>query len=140
MSHNNLVCLPNEVAEIRQLSSFDLSHNQLTSLPDSLCSLTDLIELDISHNQLSQHFELPNIQVLKASNNCFSTLPISASSSTNLREINVSHNQIDTLGIIKEDLMMLPWLQEIDLRDNPLSEELRSSLMSVVRVKILLED
>lgn len=138
ISFNQISSLPDEIAELQNLASLNLSHNSLSLLPDSLSSMDSLIELDISYNQISHHFELSSLEVLKAANNLLTSLPISPSSNC-IREIEVSSNQIVSLGMREEDLIMIASLQVVDLRNNPLLEELRYFFSSITSIKVFID-
>lgn len=139
LSYNQLTKLPSEISEILLLTHLNVSHNKLTSLPDSLSLLIELTQLDISHNQLNTCCELPPLQVLNVSYNCLEGLPFSPPLMTTIKDIDVSHNNI--VSFDKEELLSnCPWLESVDLRNNPLDNELHSQLTFVVRIKIILED
>ena len=138
LSFNQLSSLPDEIADLQLLASLNVSHNKLSSVPDSFSLIESLIELDVSYNQISEHFELASLEVLKASNNLLTSLPISLSSSS-IKEIDVSSNQIVSLGMKEDDLIMLLSLQVVDLRNNPLLDDLHYFFSSITSIKIFLD-
>lgn len=138
LSFNQLSSLPEEIADLQLLTSLNVSHNKLSSVPDSLSSMESLIELDVSYNQISEHFELASLEVLRASNNLLTGLPISLSSS-NIKEIDVSSNRIVSLGMKEDELMLLLSLQVVDLRNNPLLDDLYYFFNSITSIKIFLD-
>ena len=57
-----------------------------------------------------------------------------------LREVVVSHNKIEEVEVNVDELTAsTPWLETIDLKGNPLKENSRVFLQSIVRLKILLD-
>ena len=52
LSNNQLVALPPEIEELKQLTNLDLEKNQLATLPAEIGELKQLIHLYLSNNQL----------------------------------------------------------------------------------------
>lgn len=95
--------LPNELANIRNLSSLTLGGNQFTILPTVIPLLTNLIRLDLSYNYWQAPFpstmgNLRNLQALIAMSSNLQTafggsyFPEWLLSLTNLREIILDYN------------------------------------------------
>ena len=96
----------------------DLSHNQLNRLPNELHQLSLLVKLDISHNQLTY-------------------LPESIRQLPALEELNAAHNLIT--AATSDEMTASPSLQTVDLSGNPLDDDIKAVLSSVVRIKIIID-
>ncbi|HEY6231409.1 MAG TPA: COR domain-containing protein [Pyrinomonadaceae bacterium] len=111
---NNLIELPELLAELTELEWLNLDFNQLTSLPGWLGKLLKLQSLTVRNNQLT---ELPeSIQQLK-----------------NLRTLNLSANRLRTLPA---SIGQLRALETLDLIDNELSQ-LPKSVGELIKLKSL---
>lgn len=133
-----MVSLPTELANLSELKSLNASHNCLTSLPESLEALLNLQDIDISYNKIAIPFQVTSsLQYLNVSNNLLPVLPIVAPS-CNLKELNVRSNLISTVDV--NGLSLLPWIEAVDIRDNPIHDGVNSFLKSLVRIKFIVED
>ena len=140
LSYNQLTTLPAELSNLVHLQELDISYNHYTSIPDVIRELRELKDLDISHNQIpvvpAELKNLSLLQCLKTSHNLLTVLP-SLQCFPNLKVLDASHNHISNCEV--DDLTSSPWLEEIDLRGNPLEEHICVFLQSVVRLKILVD-
>ena len=99
------------------LKVLDFSYNNLTFLPDECSQLGKLISINLSHNKIQ---EFPDI---------LARLPA-------LTIANLSHNEMSYINM--ESFDNVQSVEEINLLDNPLSEEVRQLLKSIVRFKIII--
>ena len=97
--------------------ALDLSHNKLTLLPDSLNQLVNCVSLNLGSNQFTQ---LPDVLL---------TMPL-------METLDFGHNLVTNLDTSK--LSQGPALQTIILTGNPLDDDCKVILESIVRVKIVL--
>ena len=97
--------------------ALDLSHNKLTLLPENLNQLVNCVSLNLSHNQFTQ---LPDVLL---------TMPL-------LETVDFGHNLVASVDT--DRLSRSPSLQTIILTGNPLDNDCKSILESIVRVKIVL--
>ena len=94
-----------------------MSHNKLTSLPAEFSNLQRLADIDLSFNELG-------------------AVPGVLRSLKTLTSINLSCNNIEEVS--KEDYDSLHSLEVLNLKDNPLREEVRILLQSIVRLNIIM--
>ncbi len=118
LSNNNFTDIPIVIGTFTKLHTLDMSNNQIQSIPiNDLSVLNDLYFLNVSYNHLTECISFM----------CF----------PGLHEINMSHNKVTTVNYDSE-LAILPWLEAIDLTGNPLNDDNRDYLQSIIRIKILL--
>ncbi len=121
ISGNQLTSLPPEIVELKNLTKLYISSNQLTSLPPEIAELKDLTELNISGNQLTslppEIVELKSLTELYISSNQLTLLPSEIVKLKNLTKLNISRNQLTSLPpeIIELD-MNIKW--EYQLGEN----------------------
>jgi len=99
------------------LLALDLSHNKLTLLPDNLNQLVNCVSLNVNSNQFTQ---LPDVLL---------TMPL-------METLDFGHNLVTSTDTSK--LSQAPALKTIILTGNPLDDDCKSILESIVRVKIVL--
>ncbi|MGF1519862.1 MAG: COR domain-containing protein [Nodosilinea sp.] len=111
LSGLGLTELPEAIASLTQLQSFNLSRNQLTELPEMIASLTQLQELNLSSNQLTELPEaiasLTQLQTLDLAENQLTELPESIGSLDELRELILYENQLKRLPVSLGNLKLL---------------------------------
>jgi hypothetical protein len=97
LSELGLTELPDELWELKQLTSLNLSRNQLTGVPDAISRLTSLTILNLSRNQLTEVpeaiFGLTNLTRLDLSENQLTGVPEAIFGLTNLTRLDLSGNQ-----------------------------------------------
>ena len=96
-----------------------LSHNQLSSLPEDLSALLHL-----------QQFNL--------SSNLFETFPPVLRLMPALTTVDLSHNRL--ADVHAEDFSGVQSLEMVDLRGNPLTQAVKTLLLSMVRVRVVVEE
>ncbi|MEM8641012.1 MAG: COR domain-containing protein, partial [Cyanobacteria bacterium P01_G01_bin.54] len=102
LGSNNLNSLPLEIGQITCLSSLDLNSNHLSSLPPEIGQINNLIWLNLRNNQLSY-------------------FPLEIGQLSNLCSLDLSYNHLKELPTSFRTLShLLPKLEELDLRENPL--------------------
>jgi GTPase SAR1 family protein len=144
LSGNQWTVLPECLSQLSQLQEMNLYFNQLTALPESFGNLKNLSNLSISGNRFNTFpiviCELFNLTELYAIANEIKTIPKEIGKLTKLRKIffggqQISRNarfggkgghgnEIESLPIC---LAQLHHLDELDLSDNPLSQELAAA-------------
>jgi internalin A len=114
--------LPQEIAQLTNLTSFDLSVNQLTVLPDAIGQLTNLTSLNLYNNQLTvlpdAIGQLTNLTSLNLYNNQLTVLPDAIGQLTNLTSLNLYNNQ---LTVLPDAIGQLTNLTSLNLSDNQLT-------------------
>ena len=123
LSHNQLSCVPDGFATLRDVKIIDLSFNQFTNIPAPILQL-ELTELNISNNSIHQ---LPeewgplgrSIQILHVETNKIQSVPASIANLTRLKRITLSSNQISSLPA---ELFTLAKLNSLTLNNNSISE------------------
>ena len=93
-----------------------MSHNKLTLLPDEFSNLSKLVIIDLSENE-------------------FESVPVVLRRIPMLTTIDLSSNKIS--NVHKEDYESMQCLEKVLLGNNPLREDVRSLLQSVVRIKYI---
>ncbi|KAH9490043.1 hypothetical protein Btru_035504 [Bulinus truncatus] len=93
---------------IKLKSELDLSNNHLNGLPEELKQMESLTKLDISCNE-------------------FTLLPSVVYKLESLKLLSAEKNNIKDIDVVK--LKQLPNMEEINMQDNPLTQEAISQLM-----------
>ncbi|MFT4557387.1 MAG: Leucine-rich repeat (LRR) protein, partial [Planctomycetaceae bacterium] len=155
LNGNELTAVPDPVTQLTQLQNLDVSHNKLDALPTSLGNLTQLQELSVSGNRLttlpqslSNLIQLENLLLgVPAGGNPLGSVPACIRSLRNLKWINLTQCSLDELpswfgdlSVLSEiylqdnkltdlpgEIGLLPNLQRLDLRGNPLNPELAAA-------------
>lgn len=122
-SENQLIELPDVIANLTQLQELNLSENQLTELSDAIANLTQLKFLILSGNQLTELPEsittLTNLQSLNLAHNQFRELPEEITKFTQLQSLSLASNQLIELS---ESIAALTNLQSLNLNSNQLTK------------------
>nr|CAH0109694.1 unnamed protein product [Daphnia galeata] len=126
LSHNNLRQVPDGLERAKSLLVLNLSHNNIEAIPSQLfVQLTDLLFLDLSHNRLEtlppQTRRLVNLQTLILNGNPMANYQMrQLPSLTALRSLQVRDTQRSVLNI-PSSLEALLDVGEVDLSQNGLS-------------------
>jgi len=123
---NQLAVIRDEfVTFLPLMETLNLSKNVFNTLPDTIGSLSCLRRIVLSDNQLSSLpidlFAMPKIAEIYAERNYIRELPKGISVAMNLTKLMLSDNQI---SFVPEEVCELPKLERLDLRNNPLNEEM----------------
>ena len=122
LSRSGMNELPAEIGELTNLTTLDLSGNELTELPAEIGELTNLTTLDLSRNELTELpaeiGELTNLTMLDLSGNELTELPAEMGELTNLIGLYLSRNQLSALPA---EISQLTNLTGLDLGGNQLS-------------------
>lgn len=98
------------------IAALDLSCNTLSSLPEEFGNLTKLITIDLSENEFKSFPDiLRRLQMLTT--------------------VNLHSNKITDINT--EEYSSVQCLEILILTNNPLREEVKTLLQSVVRIKII---
>lgn len=94
-----------------------MSHNKLISLPEEFSNLRNLVMIDLANNEFT---DIPEV---------LQRLPA-------LTTVDLSSNKIEEVH--RESYDSLQCLETLILRENPLREDTKIMLQSVVRIKMLI--
>ncbi|XP_060071493.1 leucine-rich repeat-containing protein 20-like [Ylistrum balloti] len=97
MSDNKLSELPEEMSELIDLKTMDISRNQFTSLPDFVYQYSNLLQLKLHSNQISDIDTEKLVQMSSLQEVDFRGNPLSAEVVCRLQESNITV-QLDKLG------------------------------------------
>ncbi|KAK2167626.1 hypothetical protein LSH36_26g15163 [Paralvinella palmiformis] len=116
----------------KTVQDLNLSGNKLKNLsPKIMQHWNEIKELDVSDNDMSslpdQLQNLTRLKTLCIKANHFTHIPLVVFSLGNLESLVASHNQID--AVAAEELKSMNSLKFVDLRENPLSDNLKSQLL-----------
>lgn len=105
--------VPQELFNIAELTTLDLSHNSLKEVPNGLDKAKSLLVLNLSHNQICTipgHLFVgcSDLLYLDLSNNFLDTLPPQTRRLTNLETLILNHNPLEMF-----QLRQLPSLQNL---------------------------
>lgn len=100
-------------------TALTLSHNQLSSLPEDFSALLHLQELNLSSN-------------------LFETFPLVLRLMPALTTVDLSYNRLT--DVHAEDVSGVQSLETVDLRGNPLTQPVKTLLLSMVRVRVVVEE
>ncbi|ORX85413.1 L domain-like protein, partial [Anaeromyces robustus] len=141
---NKLASLPDEIQNLKLVTSIHLERNNFTFIPSPLFELENLVELFLFNNKLSgdlneyDFYRLSNLEVLDLSENLIENVGDCFSQNKKLRKLQLSHNKIkeitsldlkhckelelshNELVSIFTEKQSFPKLQRLDLRNNKL--------------------
>ena len=121
LSGKHLSFLPDEICELSQLGSLDLSDNELEQLPNGIGMLENLTVLSLRNNRLAflppALFQLSKLRELDVSNNLVSTLSPALGDLSDLEILRLQSNSIVELPTTLGNLQRL---QELDIANNKL--------------------
>lgn len=143
LSHNRLKTVPEGLDRAKSLLVLNLSHNKIESIPPSLfIQLTDLLFLDLSHNELEtlppQTRRLANLQTLILNDNPLGLFQLrQLPSLQNLETLHMRNTQ-RTLSNLPTSLDALANLADVDLSMNALAKvpEALYSLQNLKRLNL----
>jgi Leucine-rich repeat (LRR) protein len=127
-----LMQLPNEIGCLVNLKKLGLKSNYLEKLPDEICNLKNLQWLNLESNQLSllpMFFEnLTNLSYLNLNLNKFDNIPCFLFKiKETLNYLLINNNLIRKMQLLDEYIIEFSLLQLVDLRNNPVIDDLKSS-------------
>ena len=127
------------LAGLSKLIRLDLRRNRIVQIPD-LSALQNLVDLDLSQNQLTQINGLEGVKVyrLDLSDNQIENITALSKINPHLLKtrIDLSHNLVTDLQPLV-DISDLSQIEQIDVRDNPLSQiSLETHIPSLVQDSI----
>ena len=125
VSHNRLTSLPDTIKELEGLENFYLDYNDFTSIPTSLAKLENLRQLNFDENLLvnipASIANSPYLQSLHLAGNLINRFPRELVDLSYLKRLVLNRNQISTLEYTILD--EFSQLYVLDLRHNPIPEE-----------------
>lgn len=112
-----LIC--EELGQLANLQSLDVSSNQLSSLPESIGDLRHLKKIDLRYNSINElpksFTKLSSLEFLLADKNLLTTIPNSIGNLLNLVELDLSYNDI---SMIPKSIGKCRKLMTLDLSNN----------------------
>lgn len=130
--------LPLELINLSHLTTLNIASNSIHVLPEVIPELSQLVCLDISNNNIAALTptieKLTCLEILKASGNQLTDLS-SVSLLVNLKELDASTNRLCSVDV--HMLSRCPWLESINVSRNPLDEDTKQYLMSLVSLKFI---
>jgi Leucine-rich repeat (LRR) protein len=132
---NQLVSVPSEISQLRQLETLVLGENNLSEpIFTELGQMKSLVNLDLHSNSLSGSFPseiglLTNLQILDLSSNRLEgPIPTQIGRLSLLNELALQRNRLD--GSLPTELGLLSELQSIRVEENSLSGEVSDTICS----------
>lgn len=123
LSGHMLTAVPDSIARLRNLQSLDLSDNKLTGLPDSFARLQNLRALDLSRNELAEFpaplLGLRDLSVLYLGVNRIASLPDALGDLRNLTDLRLWANALTSFP---ESVTRLPELRVLSLGQNRIGD------------------
>ncbi|OXA43881.1 leucine-rich repeat-containing protein 40 [Folsomia candida] len=143
LSECELMNMPDAVFHLMRntvIRGCNLSHNVITKIPAKLpLKFSIITELNLSHNRLGklpdELKELHSLEKLNISHNAFLSMPNAIYQLAQLKELNAEKNFIEDVDLNR--LKGQQTLESVDLRENPLIRQIRSSLEGITSVRIL---
>jgi Leucine-rich repeat (LRR) protein len=133
LSGNQLTSLPAQIGELKNLISLYLGGNQLTSLPAQIAALKNLARLDLSNNQLTtlpaQIGELKKLTALYLDGNRLTALPPQIRELRKLEVLNLGYNNIEKVAVQIGDLKNLT---ELNLSQNRVFAAERKTILALL--------
>lgn len=135
LSRLELTYIPDEIFEMTQLQSINLSGNRLRNISKNIASLGNLETIDFSNNPLSslprEFSGLTKIVELIFINNKFKTIPTSIYKLTAIKRINFSGCKLTQIDDRINSLVHLEalWLYGNPLRNLPLTSNILNQLV-----------
>lgn len=122
LSNNQLTEIPASIGNLPRLQYLILRHNQLTTLPETIGELTNLTYLDLSHNKIesipADIGALSKVRVLSLNHNLLSTIPEEMGGMSDLVGLRLENNHLTT---IPATIGNLHWLRTLRLENNELT-------------------
>ena len=123
LSNNNLTQLPVEIGQLTQLTELYLSYNKLTHLSVEIGQLTQLTTLNLMYNNLThlpvEIGNLSRLTTLYLQNNKLTHLPVEIGQLTQLTELYLRNNQLTQLPV---EIGQLTQLTKLYLSNNKLTQ------------------
>ena len=115
-AHNFLSAIPFNISTFTNLTTLDVSSNRISTLPRELCHCKKLTEVDISTNNF---VEIPNVLM-------------------EIEAITIINAKSNFIAEVQED--KIEGLEEINLENNPLSNNCHERLRQISETKVILTD
>jgi Leucine-rich repeat (LRR) protein len=148
--NSNITILPAEIFAGLNLFSLNLSSNQIETLPETIFSgLVNLRELNLTGNPLRSlgvgtFSGNPDIQFIYLNKTLLKTLPVNIfkkvgwfNKNQYIELVDLSENQI--MDIDPQTFKGFEYLLNINMRNNPLSEQTKSNLRAVLKNKVKID-
>jgi hypothetical protein len=123
LSDNEISEIPDAIAELKNLTTLDLSDNEISEIPDAIAKLKNLTELFLYDNQISEIpdiiSELKNLKVLHLGRNQINEISDAIAELKNLTGLYLRGNKISK---IPDAISELKNLTTLDLSSNQISE------------------
>jgi internalin A len=119
LSGNNIVFLPLQITQLKDLRSLDLSRNHIAILPPKFIELSNLESLDLSFNRLSElPQEVTNLERLTRLDLSFNDLSSLPAHIKNLRNLTALYLGGNRLSSLPEEMSELKQLTSLILTSN----------------------
>jgi len=122
LTHNQLKCIPIQIALLSALECLDLSHNEIASIPNAFFRLRDLKQLNLNFNKLTTlPYAFPQLRALEEvglAHNLLSSIPHNFGQMRRIETLDLSNNQLSIIP----SLHNLNSLTELYLHKNKIED------------------
>jgi TonB family protein len=129
LENNKIVSIPEEFGELTKLTSFFISRNLIKELPLSFSNLQSLKVLGLAKNDFIEFppllTKLRKLEALDLSNNKIKELPVEIIYLNNLKQLHLQNNELKS---VPEELFKLKKLKRLHLEGNQLNEETKKRI------------